>query len=44
MSTMNEIVDTGKCVACVAAGLVIALGFGIAALALVFNVAKTLLF
>ncbi len=42
--TMNEVVDTGKCVVCVAAGLVVALIGSIAALAVVLNVIKTLLF
>ncbi len=41
---MNEVLDTGKCVVCVAAGLVAALGVSVAALAVVLNVIKILLF
>ncbi len=41
---MNDIVETGTCVVCVAAGLVLALGFSIGALAVVLNVVKAVLF
>ncbi len=41
---MNEVLDTGKCVVCVAAGLVVALAGCVAALAVVLNVVKALLF
>jgi hypothetical protein len=41
---MNEVLDTGKCVVCVAAGLAVALSVSVAALAIVLNVVKILLF
>lgn len=42
--TMNEVLDTGKCVVCVAAGLAVALGLSVGALAVVLNIVKVLLF
>ncbi|HEX8987317.1 MAG TPA: hypothetical protein VF816_05105 [Rhodocyclaceae bacterium] len=41
---MNEVVDTGKCVICSIAGLSVAVAGCIAALALVLNGIKALLF
>lgn len=41
---MNEVLDTGKCVVCVVAGLAVALGVAIGALALMLNAVKAVLF
>ncbi len=41
---MNEVIDTGKCVVCVAAGLAVALGISVGLLALIFNGVKAILF